>query len=127
MKRYLMPLLVSMFCMAFCIQCDKITESNNKSAKIILDGQLVEGFTNYDSPKLSGTVKNVGNATGYNCMVEITAYSGNIIIDVAKGFPADLGDIPVGAKAAFDAIFFDINTHYAYDSCTTKISYLTRD
>jgi len=59
---------------------------------------------------LTGIVKNTGTAPGYNVMITFQAYnSNNVIIDTANGFPANLGVIPVGVSASFEAIFFNTN------------------
>jgi len=66
------------------------------------------GYRSYGSCFISGIVRNSGNGTGYNVMITFQAYNAsNVIIDTAHGFPADLGDIPAGVSAAFEAIFFD--------------------
>jgi len=66
-------------------------------------------YTSYGNCRITGTIKNVGNMTGYDVMIEFQAYNANdVIIDTAYGFPADLGNIPVGVSAFFDAIFFNL-------------------
>jgi len=76
---------------------------------------------------ITGKVKNIGNATGYNVMITFQAYSsGNVIIDTAKGFPADLGNIPVGVKAEFEAIFFETYDWNKIAKVTYEISWLTK-
>lgn len=83
-------------------------------------------YTSYDRPKITGEVRNDGNLTGYNVMIEFQAYKGNTIIDTASGFPADLGDIRVGFSAVFEAVFFNLHRHYEYDSLMYKITWLNR-
>lgn len=98
-------------------------------ATIVLDGDFTKSMTDYNRPQFSGYVKNTGNATGYNCMIEIKAYPNTdkiTIIDTANGFPANLGDIGVGQRAYFEAVFFNLtalNQIVAYDY---KITWLDR-
>lgn len=76
--------------------------------------------------RILGTVKNVGNATGYNVIIEFQAYSASdVIIDTAHGFPADLGNIPVGVSASFEAIFFELNDWNLIKGVTYEITWLT--
>lgn len=87
-------------------------------------------MTSYECPQFSGYVKNIGNATGYNCMIEIQACSDPnkiTIIDTAKGFPADLGDIAPGQRAYFDAVFFNLTSLDQIASYTYKITWLDRE
>lgn len=100
-----------------------------KKAAIVLDGSLSRTYTTYGTPQFVGYVKNVGDATGYNCMVDITCYSDankTTIIDNAKGFPADLGDITVGQRARFEAIAFKCSSHSQILSYSVKITWLDR-
>ncbi len=100
-----------------------------KAANIVLDSDLTMSMTTYGRPQFTGFVKNVGNGTGYNCMIEITCYSDaamTTIIDVADGFPANLGDIPVGVRAAFEAVAFELNSLAQIVATTAKITWLNR-
>ena len=84
------------------------------------------GYTGYGCCKLTGIVKNVGQATGYNVGVEFQAYNAyNIIIDTAYGFPADLGNIPVGVSATFEAIFFELYDWTLIAKYEYEITWLT--
>ena len=65
----------------FFIACKESTESTPK-ADIALSGTLQPFVTTYECPGFKGIVINRGTATGYNCMVEITCYGQDIIIDV---------------------------------------------
>lgn len=83
----------------FLIACNSPFAPEIKTANIVLDGTLQRTYTSYGSPQFEGYVKNIGNGTGYNCMVEIQCFSDpnkTTIIDTAKGFPADLGNIDPG-------------------------------
>lgn len=85
-----------------------------------------QGYTSYGCCEITGTVKNVGNATGYNVMIEFQAYNANnVIIDTANGFPADLGNIPVGVSATFEAVFFDVSSWSSIAKTTYEITWLT--
>lgn len=65
-------------------------------------------YKSYGCCYLDGVAKNTGTGTGYNVGIDFQAYnSSNTIIDTAHGFPADLGNIPPGVSAVFEAIFFN--------------------
>ena len=84
------------------------------------------GYTTYGCCNIIGTVKNVGNATGYNVMIEFQAYNANgVIIDTAHGFPANLGNIPVGVSATFEAVFFDTYNWSLIPAFSYEITWLT--
>lgn len=105
-------------------------EAAEKRAQIVLDGDLQRTYTDYGSPQFEGYVKNIGTGTGYNCGVEITCYSDSgktTIIDTAKGFPADLGDIPPNTRAYFTAVAFECNSHDEIKAYDVKIDWLDRD
>ncbi|MBA7521153.1 hypothetical protein ES705_13256 [subsurface metagenome] len=86
----------------------------------------VYDYTEYGCCRIIGTVKNVGNAVGYNVGIEFQAYSvADIIIDTAHGFPADLGNIPVGVEALFEAIFFELYDWNVIAKITYEITWLT--
>lgn len=85
-----------------------------------------QGYTDYGCCEITGIVKNVGKATGYNVMIEFQAYNANnTIIDTANGFPADLGNIPVGVSATFDAVFFELYNWNVIAKTTYEITWLT--
>jgi len=96
-----------------------------KYASFILTSDVC-GYTNYGCCKLTGTIQNVGQATGYNVMVEFQAYNAhNVIIDSAFGFPAYLGNIPVGVSATYEAIFFLLDDWTLVAQYTYEITWLT--
>ena len=100
----------------------------NAVAKMILASDISRTMTSYGCPVFLGYVQNIGTATGYNCMVTITCYSDaakTIIIDTAHGFPANLGDIPPGVMAYFEAVAFDCDSHDQIPAYTVKIEWLT--
>ena len=85
-----------------------------------------QSYASYGCCRIEGTVKNVGTATGYNVMIEYQAYNANnTIIDTAHGFPADLGNIPVGVSATFEAVFFELYSWSAIAKVTYEITWLT--
>lgn len=97
-------------------------------ANIVLDGELVRGYS-YWGLGFTGYVKNIGNGTGYNCMVEIQCFSDSsetTIIDTAKGFPADLGDIKPDQRARFEAIAFEAKVMENIRYRSIKITWLDR-
>jgi len=114
------------------ISCKGITTPDIpplKKANLILDGELSRTMTSYGCPQFEGYVKNTGNNTGYNCMISITCYSDTAkttIIDTAKGFPANLGDIPAGIRAYFNAVAFDCISHNQIKETSIKITWLDR-
>lgn len=84
------------------------------------------GYASYGCCEITGTVKNVGNAIGYNVMIEFQAYNASdIIIDTANGFPASLGNIPIGVSAAFDAVFFEVYDWAIITKTTYEITWLS--
>ncbi len=99
-------------------------------ANIVLDGELIRGYGNYGLLGFNGYVKNIGNGTGYNCMVDISCYSDaskTTIIDNAHGFPADLGDIAPEIRAYFEAIAFEADSMADITYTSVKITWLDRD
>ena len=95
---------------------------------VVLENTLVQDRKSYGSCFLSGQVRNDGNYTGWNIMVTFTAYGdGDVILDTASGFPANLGDIPPGVSAVFEAIFFDVKRWKNIKKYTWKTEWLTRD
>jgi len=57
----------------------------DSGAVIIVDGNLTPMYW-HGYPMFEGTLKNIGNNTGYDCRVEITCYDfQNKIIDIATG------------------------------------------
>ena len=108
-------------------------EPEKPKANIVLDGKLNGGygtFGAYYGLGFTGYVKNTGNGTGYNCMVDITCYSDaskTTIIDNAHGFPADLGDIGPGIRAYFEAIAFNATSMADITYTSVKITWLNRN
>ena len=86
------------------------------------------GYTSYDCCVVNGVVQNTGDGTGYNVGIDYYAYnSSNTIIDTAHGFPADLGDIPPGVKATFEAVFFNLTDWDRVDYLSYEISWLNEE
>lgn len=102
------------------------TVTVNPAAYFIIDG-LKRTYTTYGSPRFEGYVKNVGTDTGYNVKVAITCYSDLLItiIDVAYGFPANMGNIASGQRAYFEAIASNCNSHDEIKSYEVTITWLT--
>ncbi len=85
------------------------------------------GMTSYDCPYVQITVKNVGNATGYNAACYAHAKnSGGTIIDTGFAYFAGGGDIDPGESAQDDAIFFDLSSWSEIASVEYDLSWLTR-
>ena len=94
---------------------------------IVQEDTLVQDRKSYKSCYLAGFVYNAGYYTAWNVKVTFTAYGeGDVILDTASGFPADLGDIPAGVSAKFEAIFFDITKWSTIKKYTWKTEWLTR-
>jgi len=103
--------------------------SDTKSVKINVRVLLVswtKSMTSYNCPQILGTIKNISDKTIYNVGIDFFAYnSANTIIDTASGFPANLGNIPAGTSATFDAIFFKLTAWSQIDHVTYVIDWLT--
>lgn len=98
--------------------------------KLVIDGSITITMTDYGRPMFQGYVKNTGESTVYNSKVEISVYSDaakTTIIDTANGFPADLGDIPAGVRAYFEAVCFDLTDPAQIVAYTTQITWLDKD
>jgi len=83
---------------------------------VVLDGDLTKTLSNEGHPQFEGFIKNIGNKTVYNCAVEISCYytyskSPESLIDIAKGYPAENGDIPPGARVGFVAVASRLTSH----------------
>jgi hypothetical protein len=99
-----------------------------KAAAYFELGATQTGYKSYGCCYISGLVKNTGNATGYNVMIEFQAYdANNVIIDTAHGFPADLGDIPPDVSAVFEAVFFNTYDWNKITKIMYKITWLNRE
>jgi len=97
-------------------------------AYFVITGDIKRTYTSYHSPQFEGKVKNTGDATGYNVMVEITCYSDDYttIIDNAHGFPGNLGNIEPGQKATFEAVAFECDSHDQIKTYDVTITWLTK-
>lgn len=122
MRRSLLRFSLAVFPVLFLGAC--VTEPEDK-AKVVIDGDLTYDYTDFDAPRITGEVRNAGKVNAWNCSVEFKAYVGKTIVDVATGYPADLGDIGPGENATFEAVFEDIQSHDDYDKVVTKISCLS--
>ena len=128
--RYLALLSVCLF----LFSCESPTTSEPPEppapkANMVLDGDFTKSMTSYDCPRFSGYIKNIGNGVGYNCMIEIRAFSDtgkNTIIDTANGFPGNLGNIDPGQRAFFEAIFFDLDSLDQIVAYDYEITWLDR-
>ena len=73
------------------------------------------GMTTYGRPKVTITVRNTGNATGYNVACDVQAKKNNTIIDSGFAYFANGGNIAPGEKAQEDAIFFELTSLDGYE------------
>ena len=99
------------------------------TANIILDGELRGGYFGNFEWGFFGYVRNIGNGTGYNCIVEIQCFSDSnktTIIDVAKGYPSYFGNIIPGQMSYFEAIAFNALSNDDIQYTNIKITWLNR-
>ncbi|MCX6565582.1 MAG: hypothetical protein NTW38_04040 [Candidatus Aminicenantes bacterium] len=102
---------------------------SSAAANLVLDGNLVGVMTSDGRPEFDGAVINTGNNTAYYCKVVLTCYSDEAkttLIDTAIGYPANLGDIPAGTRAVFQAVAFNCTSHEQIKAMTVNISWLDR-
>lgn len=79
-------------------------------------------------PSLMITVKNTGDATGYNVGCDAQALdAAGTIIDTAPAFFAGLGNIDAGQTAQDEAVFFKLASHDDYKTIEYDCSWLTRN
>lgn len=128
--------LVCLFIFTYCTspadpEIEDVLKPKPK-ANMVLDGPLGGGYFGQNGWVIlgfHGYVKNIGNGTGYNCMITIQCYADaekTTIIDTAHGFPADLGDIPPGIRAYFEAMAFEAKTMEDITHTSYKITWLDR-
>lgn len=125
MKKGLM--LAALVCLAFLSGCKNIFGPD--AAKVVIDGPVSINMETYGCPVFQGWVKNTGGKTAYNCLVKFIVYSDAAkknIIDSASGFPANLGDIAVGARTYFEAVCFKLTAISQIVAYDTEISFLEK-
>lgn len=105
------------------ISCDNPFSSEPEEAKFEIVSTS-KSTTSYGSPSVLVTVKNVGNATGYNVACKIYAKKGNTIIATADAFFAGLGNIKPGETTQDEAVFFDLKSHNDYSDLKYELSWL---
>jgi len=116
------PILLVLFFASSCGEKAKI-------ANLIVDGDFTRTMTIYNCPQYLGMVKNTGNNTAYNVMIDIQCFSDSgkkTLIDTAKGFPGNLGDIAPGTRASFEAVAFNLNSWSQIQGEDYKITWLER-
>lgn len=108
---------------------------DEQRAKIVLDGELTAFFDEWGGhPAWRGFVKNTGDKTAYNCVVEIRCYRENGgLIDIALGFPEAIidpvssgplyGAIKPGDRCPFEAVASHLESHEEIDHYKLKISW----
>lgn len=107
--------------------CDLITEPSSKKADIIIINESIDtSTTSYNKPVIFGTLKNIGDATAYNCIVQAIAYKNNIVIDFATDFIESGIEIPPRHYKAFIIIFSDLHSHFEYDRYELKTTFLSK-
>ena len=105
--------------------CDIFEPEEPKKPKFEITN-TVKGMTSYDCPKITITVKNTGNATGYNVSCDVQAIRGSTIIDDGFAYFASGGDIDPGMSAVDEAIFFDLSSHSDYDRLEYELDWLEK-
>jgi len=129
MKKRFTVILILLALFASCGQNPLAPDVVVRVAKIVLAETMVRTYTSYNCPVFTGYVKNTGDTTGYNIKVSITCFSDSLkttIIDVALGFPANLGDVAPGQRAYFEAVVFDCDSWDEIKGWTVKIEWLDR-
>ena len=103
--------------------------SNIGTGNLIIVGEVERGYTDYNRPYYSGTVKNEGNNTVYNAAIEFTIYETSAkvhIIDTAWDSLASLSDIAPGETTGFEAVAFDLDSTDQLDHYEVEITWLER-
>jgi hypothetical protein len=112
--------------MAILVSCDASELYTVPEPRIEVVSSIKQ-MTSYDRPSILVVVENVGTGIAYNVSVDIQAKDAQgVIIDTAKAFPGDLGDIAPSVKAQDEAVFFDLRTHSDYAELTYTIDWLDR-
>jgi len=99
---------------------DPVSDSGGSSSESTAKGPeftivtSVKGMTDFGSPKVTITVKNVGSEVGYNVSCNVNAKKNDTIIDSGFAYFANGNDIAPGEKAQDDATFFDLTTLDGY-------------
>ena len=127
MKRLILALLGLLTLLALSCSSGSSSGGGSKPQANFIITSVVKTTTSYNSPSLTITVKNIGNATGYNvgCTSNARNAAGTII-DTALTFYAGLGDIAVNNSAQDEGVFFKLNSHNDYTSLTHSCTWLTR-
>jgi len=104
------------------ISCER---DEPKKAKYEIIGTTT-GMKSYGSPFITITVKNTGNATGYNVACDVQAKKGSLIVDSGFAYFANGSDISPGESAKDEAIFFNLDSHNDYDKLEYDLDWLTK-
>lgn len=122
MKKFVLIL----FLLLVIFRCESLLEpKEEKEAHFIITSKTT-GIKSYGSPYVKITVKNDGDATGYNVSCDVQAKRGNLIVDSGFAYFANGGNIRVGESAQDEAIFFDLNSHNDYDNLVYDLDWLTK-
>jgi hypothetical protein len=116
------------------VHFDPITSSTTTTPTTVIPRQanfeitsVVTTMTSFRCPALVITVKNTGDATGYNVSCNAHAINAaGVIIDTARAFFAGLENILVGQSAQDEAIFFSLSSHNEYRTLSYECSWITR-
>ena len=127
--RYLLALYrrsyLFLIALAIFASCDIFEPEEPKKPKFEIVS-IAKGMKTYGSPFVTLTVKNTGNATGYNVSCDVQAIKGSLIVDDGFAYFAGGGDIKPGMSAVDEAIFFDLNSHSDYDRLEYDLDWLEK-
>lgn len=115
-------LLIIFFAVLFQQGCER---DEPKKAKFEIISKT-KGIKSYGSPYVTITIENTGNATGYNVSCDVQAKKGNLIVDSGFAYFASGGNISPGESAVDEAIFFNLDSHNAYDRLEYDLDWLTK-
>ncbi|MCF7808641.1 MAG: hypothetical protein K9M49_06410 [Candidatus Marinimicrobia bacterium] len=107
----------------FVNNCEEPEESNHSYPKFEIT-PTTAGVKSYGSPYVKITVKNTGNAIGYNVSCDVQAKRGNLIVDSGFAYFANGGNITPGESAVDEAIFFNLSSHSDYDNLEYELDWL---
>ncbi|MCK4578674.1 MAG: hypothetical protein KAU50_07780 [Candidatus Marinimicrobia bacterium] len=114
-----------LFWAALITSCGILEPEEEKKAKVEVIS-TTKGMKSYNSPFITITIKNTGNATAYNVSCDVQAIRGNLIVDSGFAYFAGGGDIRPGMSAVDEAIFFDLESHSDYDRLEYELDWIQK-
>jgi len=104
------------------IHCD-IFEPREARFEII---STSKEMTSYGFPYIEITVKNVGDATGFNVSCDVIAIKEESVVDSGFAYFGVGIDVSPGESIIDDAIFLELTSHDDYDKIEYVLDWLTR-